>query len=176
MVVPALPDLIWGTVAFVIIALAVYKFAWPSFSATLDERREKIEDGLSAAAHAQMEMDREREKLLQEKNEAQADVAVIREKAQAQAKGILSDAQVKAREQAQSIVEGAHVRIAADTDAAKRQLRSELGTVATELAGKIVGEALTDERMARRVIDRFLDELDASAPARRDHAQARSAE
>ena len=53
---PALPDLIWGTVAFLIVAVAVYKLAWPAFMSTLDERREKIEKGLHAADLAKHEV------------------------------------------------------------------------------------------------------------------------
>jgi F-type H+-transporting ATPase subunit b len=39
-------------------------------------------------------------------------------------------------------------------------LRSEVGTLATALAGRIVGESLDDEARQRRVVDRFLAELE----------------
>jgi F-type H+-transporting ATPase subunit b len=41
-------------------------------------------------------------------------------------------------------------------------LRAEVGTLATELASKIVGESLEDSARQSRVVDRFLDELEAS--------------
>ena len=56
LLVPASYDLIWGTVAFVIVAFVVYKKAWPTFIEMLDERREKIEDGLLAAERAREEI------------------------------------------------------------------------------------------------------------------------
>ena len=40
-------------------------------------------------------------------------------------------------------------------------LRSEVGTLATTLAGRIVGESLDDDARAARVVDRFLDELES---------------
>ncbi|MCI6574523.1 MAG: F0F1 ATP synthase subunit B [Actinomycetaceae bacterium] len=164
-VLPALPDLIWGTVAFVIVAVAVYKLAWPAFSATLDERREKIEHGLRAAEIAREEVAREREDLAGEVDQARIEASDIREKAQANAKNIVADAQAKARSEADGILDAAHVRIAADADAAKRTLQDEVGLMATELAGRIVGEAIADEALARRVIDRFISELEtADAP------------
>lgn len=159
--VPALPDLIWGTIAFVIVAVVVYKFAWPSFAATLDERREKIEYGLKAAQIAKAEIAAEREGLASEVAQAHLEANDIREKAQANAKNIVADAQTKARGEADSIIGGAHLRIAADTEAAKRTLRADVGTMATELAGRIVGEAIDDEALARRVIDRFISDLEA---------------
>ena len=145
---PALPDLIWGTIAFAVVAVVVYKFAWPSFAATLDERREKIEYGLKAAQIAKAEIAAEREGLASEV-------------AQAHAKNIVADAQTKAHAEADSIIGGAHLRIAADAEAAKRTLRADVGTMATELAGRIVGEAINDEALARRVIDRFISDLEA---------------
>jgi hypothetical protein len=51
-----------------------------------------------------------------------------------------------------------------------QQLRTEVGTLATSLAGRIVGESLEDEVRQRRTVDRFLAELEqqesgTSAPA-----------
>jgi F-type H+-transporting ATPase subunit b len=38
-----------------------------------------------------------------------------------------------------------------------------VGTLATDLAGRIVGESLEDDARQRRVVDRFLDELESRA-------------
>jgi F-type H+-transporting ATPase subunit b len=50
------------------------------------------------------------------------------------------------------------------------QLRSEIGTLATTLAGRIVGESMEDDQRARRTVERFLADLESSddtAPAGR---------
>jgi F-type H+-transporting ATPase subunit b len=52
------------------------------------------------------------------------------------------------------------VAIAAERQAAVVSLRSEVGTLATTLAGRIVGETLTDDARAARVVDRFLEDLE----------------
>ncbi len=71
------------------------------------------------------------------------------------------------REQAQAesrrITDQAHQQIEADRVRALTQLRGEVGTLATDLAGRIVGESLEDEARQRRVVDRFLDELESRA-------------
>ena len=41
------------------------------------------------------------------------------------------------------------------------QLRQEVGTLSTTLAGKIVGESLEDEVRQNGIVDRFLAELEA---------------
>jgi F-type H+-transporting ATPase subunit b len=42
-------------------------------------------------------------------------------------------------------------------------LRQDVGRIATDLAGRVVGESLEDSARQSRIIDRFLDELDAKA-------------
>jgi len=42
-------------------------------------------------------------------------------------------------------------------------LRSEVGTLATTLAERIVGEALSDDERAARVVDRFLADLETQS-------------
>ncbi|MFC5369773.1 F0F1 ATP synthase subunit B [Arcanobacterium bovis] len=164
--VPALPDLVWGTLAFVVVALAVYKFAWPSFIATLDERTEKIEKGLQAAEIAREEIAAERVGLQNEVAQAHREAAEIRERAQDNAKSIVTEAQAKAKHEAATLVDSAQQRIAADAQAASRELQSNVGALATELAGRIIGEAVTDSALASRVVDRFLDDLENSLLAK----------
>ena len=89
---PAWPDLIWGSIAFVIVAFVMYKMAWPTFVRILDERRTQIEDGLSAAARAKEEMARDREILAEEVNEAHREAAHIRNQAKVNAADIVEKA------------------------------------------------------------------------------------
>ncbi|MDY5584637.1 MAG: F0F1 ATP synthase subunit B [Arcanobacterium sp.] len=166
LLVPAIPDLIWGSVAFAIVAFVIYRFAWPTFSQMLDERGEKIEQGLQAAELARQEIATERENLAGELSAAQREAAQVRETAAENAKAIVSEAQLKARSDAEAILAAAQTRITADTETAARVLRSDIGSLATDLAGRIIGEAVTDQEMSARVIDRFLDELETSLAAK----------
>jgi F-type H+-transporting ATPase subunit b len=45
------------------------------------------------------------------------------------------------------------------------QLRSEVGGMAVSLAGKIVGESLSDDERQRRIVDRFVDEVESQDAA-----------
>ena len=42
-----------------------------------------------------------------------------------------------------------------------RSLRAEVGTLATQLAGRVVGESLEDDARAQRVVERFLADLES---------------
>ena len=52
MLLPETSDLVWGTVAFVIIAVVLLRYALPRFTKVLDERTRRIEEGLELADKA----------------------------------------------------------------------------------------------------------------------------
>ena len=60
------------------------------------------------------------------------------------------------------MTEQAQVAIEADKFKAISELRGSVGTMAADLAGRIVGESMTDDDRAKRVIDRFIEDLDSS--------------
>ena len=159
---PATPDLVWGTIAFIIVAVVVYKIAWPAFSKTLDERTEKIDKGLNAAAAAKAEVAEERSKLEEDMTEALKKAAAVREQAESNAASIVSEAQKAAQKDAQRILEQADAQITSDTEKARRTLQSDIGDVASELAARIVGAQVLDPKVSQKVIDSFLDELEAN--------------
>jgi len=57
-------------------------------------------------------------------------------------------------------VAAAHEQIEADRAQAIQALRTEMGSLAVELASRVVGEALDEDARQRRVVDRFLEELE----------------
>ena len=59
----------------------------------------------------------------------------------------------------------AHEQIEADRVQAIQALRAEMGTLAVELASRVVGEALDEDARQRRVVDRFLAELETEQVA-----------
>jgi F-type H+-transporting ATPase subunit b len=159
---PASYDLVWSTVVLVIIAAAFYKLVLPQMNKVLDERSALIEGGIEKAEAAQKQADEALAQQQQLLAEARADAAQVREEARAEGTAIIKELRVKASEEAERITETARRQIEADRQAATVSLRTEVGALATDLASKIVGESLEDSARQSRVVDRFLDELEAS--------------
>ena len=159
---PAGYDLLWSSVTILIIAVVFYKFVLPSMNKVLDERSSLIEGGIEKAEAAQKQADEALAQQQQLLAEARADAAQVREEARAEGTAIIKDLKVKASEEAARITETARRQIEADRQAASVSLRAEVGALATGLASKIVGESLEDSARQSRVVDRFLDELEAS--------------
>lgn len=160
LVLPPLYEIFWAAVICLIILLIVGKFALPTIYAMLDERQEKIEQGLAAADQAREDQAlaaREREEILRD---AQAEAHAIRDRANDEAKNIVEAARAEAQAEAARVLEGAQRQIEAERQSVQAALRQDVGALATDLAEKIVGEHLADTALTQRVIDRFLDDLE----------------
>ncbi|MBO3090288.1 F0F1 ATP synthase subunit B [Cellulomonas dongxiuzhuiae] len=162
LLLPASYDLLWSSIVLVVIAVAFYKYVLPKFQAVLDERTSKIEGGLALAETAQAEAAAQLAEYQQLLADARSEAARIREDARAEGGQILAESRARAQEEAARIAETAQRQIDAERQQAAVSLRADVGTLATQLASKIVGESLEDEARRSRVVDRFLDELEAS--------------
>lgn len=165
LLVPAGYDILWSTVVLLVIGVVFYKLVLPKFQAVLDERTEKIEGGLAQAQHAQEEAAAAKAEYEQQLQDARTEAARIREDARTEATAIVAEAREKATAEQARITETAQRQIEAERQQASVQLRADVGSLATELASKIVGESLADEARRSRVVDRFLDELDTQTTA-----------
>jgi F-type H+-transporting ATPase subunit b len=158
--IPTGTELIIGTICFLIVFGVLAKVLLPRIQQTLAERTELIEGGLAQADEAQAAakqlLDQYREQLA----EARHDAARLREEAREQGAQIIAEMREQAQAEARRVTEAAQTQIEAERQQALIALRAEVGTLATELASRIVGESLTDEARQRRMVDRFLDELE----------------
>jgi F-type H+-transporting ATPase subunit b len=160
---PSWPEFIIGTILFVLVFGALAKFLLPRAQQTLAERTELIEGGLAKADEAQAEakqlLDQYREQLAEARHEA----ARLREEAREQGAQIIAEMREQAQAEARRVTEAAQVQIDAERQQALAALRAEVGTLAVELASRIVGESLTEEARQQRLVDRFLGELEVSS-------------
>jgi F-type H+-transporting ATPase subunit b len=160
---PLLPhpvEIVLSLIVFGLLFLLIRKFVAPSFEATYTERTRRIEGGLAAAETKQAEADARLAELEKQLADARHEAARIREEAREQGAQIIAEMREQANTEAARIVEHAHAQIEADRKAAMAQLRSEVGMLATTLAGRIVGESLDDDDRSTRVVDRFLADLE----------------
>jgi F-type H+-transporting ATPase subunit b len=160
--VPGWTEVIWGGIAFLIVFVVLWKMLLPRITKTLEERTDAIEGGLERAKRAEDEANRLAEQYRAQLDGARHDAARTREDAKEEGARIIAEMREQAQAEAARITQAAQTQIAADRQQAFASLRAEVGTLAVELASKIVGESLADEARQSRVVDRFLAELDAS--------------
>ena len=161
--IPTATEFIIGTIAFLIVFGALAKVLLPRIQQTLAERTELIEGGLAKSEEAQAEAKQLLDQYRQQLAEARHEAARLREEAREQGAQIIAEMREQAQVEARRVTEAAQSQIEAERQQALTALRTEVGSLATELASRIVGESLTDEARQSRMVDRFLAELEVSS-------------
>jgi F-type H+-transporting ATPase subunit b len=159
---PHMSELIIGLVAFGILFYFLRKYVLPVFERTYAERSAAIEGGIQQAEQAQAEAQRTLEEYRAQLADAREEAARIRADAQRQGAEIVDQMRAEAEEQAERIVSRAQAQMASEREQVVRSLRTEVGELATDLAGRVVGESLADDARAQRVVERFLADLESA--------------
>jgi F-type H+-transporting ATPase subunit b len=163
--IPKTPELIIGLICFFIVFGLLGKKLLPSIEKVLSERRDMIEGGMQRADAAQAEAQALLEQYRAELAEARHEAARITEHAREQGAALIVEMREEGTRQREAIVAAGHAQIEADKKQATAALRQDVGSLASQLASRIVGESLEDHARQSGVIDRFLDELEAKATA-----------
>ena len=163
-ILPHAHEIFWAAIVLLLILLVVGRYALPRLYAVLDERAQRIQEGLDLADKAKQDQADAEKRATRLVDEARREAARIRDNAQGEAKEIVAKARTDAQAEAAGIIEGAQRQILAEKQAAQISLRTDVGMLASTLAERIVGEQLSDTALSERVIDRFLDELETMEP------------
>jgi F-type H+-transporting ATPase subunit b len=146
--------------AFIIILTVLARYVLPPINKALADRQAKIRSEFqeleTAKANAQAAEDSYRSQLAEARHEA----ARIREDARQQGAQIVVEMREQAQAEAGRITAAAHAQLEVERQRVFGQLRAEVGTLATDLAARIVGESLEDEARKRRTVERFLGDLE----------------
>jgi len=155
----------WGEVviafiAFIVLLVVLGKFVWPQFETAYAARTKAIEGGIAKAEEAQNEARAALDRYNQQLAGAREEAAKIREDARAQSQSIRDDMLAQAHSETERIAAAGRAQLDAQRAQIVAELRSDLGRVSVELAGKVVGESLKDEARQTRTVERFLADLD----------------
>ena len=147
---------------FLVMLGVLYRFAWGPLLKILNERRERIQQGVEATERAKRELEeaeRERQaKLEGARREAQA----ILDRIAKQGEDLRKELETKAREQADALIARARAEIGQEREKAVQDLRSQVADLAVMAAGRIIGESL-DAKKHRELIERTIEEAEVRA-------------
>ncbi|GAB3604197.1 F0F1 ATP synthase subunit B [Microbacterium aureliae] len=160
--IPAWYDIIWSAVCFVVILFVFWRVALPRMKKMLDERSAAIEGNIAKADEAQRKAEAALEEYTAQLADARKEAGEIRDAAREDGRKIVAEAKDAASAEAARLTASAHAQIEAERQAALVSLRSEVGTLALDLAGNVIGETLSEDAKAQAVVDRFLADLEAS--------------
>lgn len=150
-------------VGFVIIVVVLGRTLVPRINQALADRQEMIRRSYADAEEAKARLDAAEAEYRELIASARADAARQREEAREEGAQILADLRAQAQVESERIRQAAQQQLEAERARTVEALRAEVGTLAVELAGRVVGEALTDDARQRRVVERFLTDVESRA-------------
>ena len=157
---PALYDIVWSLVAFIIVLIILWKFGLPAFQKMLTEREDRIKGGIQRAEAAQAEAKAALEKYNEQLSDARAEAAKIRDDAREKGKVIIEEMKAKADEESNRIIEAGERQLAAQREQVVAELRRDMGKNSIDLAEKLLGAQLSSDVARSETIDKFLADLD----------------
>jgi F-type H+-transporting ATPase subunit b len=151
--------------AFSIVLGVLWRYVIPPVQQAMNARQEMARKLVSDSEEARQLLEKARSAYTTAMADARHEAAQLRARAEEQRKQIVEGASAQAEAGVAEIIARGQARLEAEQRQAIRQLKSELGGLAVELAEKILGEALTDNPRQERLIERFLSHIEEEANA-----------
>jgi len=133
-------------------------FVWPPLEKALQERQDKIADGLAAAERGQRELELAQHRVKDELKQAKMQAADIIEKANRRATQLIEEAKTEARDEAQKVTKLAQEQLSQEVNQAKEQLRKKVAALAVAGAEKIIRREV-DEKTSFALLDNLIEEI-----------------
>lgn len=159
---PLLPEtneLIWVSLAFIVVFVFVAKFGFPAVKEGMNARAERIRNSLDEAertkTEAQTILDEYQRQLADAKNEAARIVEEARQAADAMRRDLMS----KAEAEAQATRERAQADIQTQVERATADLRAQVAQLSVDAAEMVVRNQLTDRAAQVRLVEDYITQV-----------------
>jgi len=143
---------------FAAFVMFTMKFVWPPIEKALQERQDKIADGLAAAERGQRELELAQHRVKSEMREAKGQATDIIDKANQRAAQIIEEAKGDARNEAERIALLAEQQIAQEVNQAKTVLQGKVAALAISGAEKIIMHEV-DAKASGKLLDSLINEI-----------------
>ncbi len=125
-------------VVFAILVWFTMRFVWPPITRAIDERTQKIADGLSAAERARLELSNANRRVDEQLSAARNDAARRLADAERLAQSMIEDAKARAAEEGAKIVAAARAEAQQEMVKAREVLRGQVAELAVRGAEQIL--------------------------------------
>jgi len=150
--------LIGQMLAFVAFVVFCMKYVWPPILAAMQEREQKIAEGLSAAEQAEQDLELAKEKAVERLKEAKEEASTIVDAANKRANQIVEEAKDAAVVEAERVKAAAQAEIEQEANRAREQLRGQVAALSLAGAEKILGASI-DQQAHAELVDKLAAEL-----------------
>ena len=145
-------------IVFLLLVLFTMKFVWPPIAKALDERAQKIADGLAAADRAKTELAAANHRVEKELSESRNVTASRLADAERRAQAIIEEAKARATEEGNKIVAAARAEAEQQSVKAREVLREQVSALAVKGAEQILRKEV-DAGIHADLLNRLKTEL-----------------
>ena len=150
--------LIGETFAFIVFVWFTMKYVWPQLNGAIEERQNKIADGLAAGERAEKDLELAQAKAAEQLKEAKAQAAEIIEQAKKRATQIVDEETTRGHEEREKIISQGSAEVEAERNRVKEDLRKQVSVLAIAGAEKIL-ERQIDAAAHSDILDKLVAEL-----------------
>ena len=134
--------LIGQTIAMVVFVWACMKWIWPPLLEAIEERQQKIEEGLAAADKSQEKLAEAEAKAEEIVNDARQQATGILDQANSRANEIVADGKSAGEKERERQLAAARAEIEQETNKAREELRGQVSAIAIASAEKILNREI----------------------------------
>ena len=157
-IIPLGVELYVNLVAFAVLFVLLWKFAFPPITKMLDQRAETIRESLEKSEETRVEAERLLDEYKVQMAEARAEAQQVIEQGRKVAEAMKEDIVAKAREEADAVLAKAKETIESEKKAAMAELQASVADLSVAVAGKLIGEKLSTEDHVK-LIERYVSEV-----------------
>ena len=159
---PETSELIYGTIASLIIFALLVKYAWPVIKAAMIKRTERVQRELDNATNDKAAAELEAADIRQAKGDIAAERERLLAEARQQAAVMHRDGLARIEDEVAELQSRADAEIAASRARVSDELRAEIARLSSSAADRAVASTL-DDRTQQDLVERFIQEVGASA-------------
>ena len=156
--VPEKNEIIWGSLAFLVLLVAMWKWGVPAVKNMEEARETRIRNDLEAAEKTRLDVQAEKATYDAQLADARNEAGRIIDEARQAAETVRRDLIARADEEANDVRARAQADIANQRTQAMSQLRTDVAALSIDLAGRIVERNL-DNDTNRQLVDSFIDQV-----------------
>jgi len=150
--------LIGQMITFTLLVWFTMKYVWPPLIEALEERKQKIAEGLAAAEKGQEDIKLAEKKAKKYLKEAKVESANIIALAQKRANDVVEESKDTAKQEGEKMIEAAKAQISQEIQQAKESLRKEVSFLALKAAEQILQEEI-DKAKHKELISKVSEQL-----------------
>jgi F-type H+-transporting ATPase subunit b len=155
-------EMLWGTIAFLIVVFLLWKFGWPQVKKSMRERTSKIGEQLTEAAQAKVDAEQAAVAIRQAKGDIGAERTRMLQDADEQAARLLADGRARLDQEAAELEAKADQDLTAAEGRISTEVQGEVAELAAQAAEHVVAEALQDPGLQNELVEDFIARVGAS--------------